>query len=333
MITIKDIAKQAGVSHTTVSRALRGDPRITADTTERILRLAEAMGYVPNSIAQSLNSQRTFTLGMLVPSIADPVIMDVVEGAERVAQERGYSIFISTSHNDPQRELTVLETFQRRRVDGVIVVASRTSDEYTLPLERIQVPVVLLDNEEISDHHPSVDADSRGGAALAVAYLVQLGHQRIGYIGATDRPVTNRKRLAGYTQMLEKAGLPPQQQWVIHPVAADDIQRGRLGVELCLAAGVTAIFCYNDQIAIGVLNTCYHKGVAVPQQLSVVGFDDIRAASYVNPPLTTVRQPLQQMGQRALAMMLALIDKAQVQNELLACELVVRASVAPPPVC
>ncbi|MCE7981563.1 MAG: LacI family transcriptional regulator [Caldilinea sp. CFX5] len=331
MITIKDIAKVAGVSHTTVSRALRGDPRITNDTTERILQLADELGYIPNSIAQSLNAQRTYTIGMLVTSVADPVVMDFVEGAEEVAQERGYCIFLSTSRNDPVRELHVVEMFQRRRVDGVIVVASRSGDQYQLALDRIQVPLVLLDSEEVHDSHPAVNVDNVGGAAAAVAHLLQLGHRRIGYIGATDRRLTNRKRLAGYTTTLQAAGIQVDPTWVINPAAADDIQRGRRGLDHCLAAGVTAIFCYNDQIAISVLNSCYHKGIAVPQQLSIVGFDDIRPASYVNPPLTTVRQPLQQMGRTGMAMVLALIDKTPVQNKMLDCTLVVRASTGVAP--
>ncbi|MEZ4707748.1 MAG: LacI family DNA-binding transcriptional regulator [Caldilineaceae bacterium] len=329
VITIKDIARSAGVSHTTVSRALRGDARIPPDTTERIVQLADEMGYVPNSIAQSLSSQRTFTIGMLVTSVADPVVMDFVEGAENIAQERGYSIFISTSRNDPQRELSVVENFQRRRVDGVVVVASRTGSEYSLALDRIQVPLVLLDSEEIGDKHPSVNVDNIGGAAFAVEHLLALGHRRIGYIGAPDRPLTNIKRLRGYTQTLEQAQVAIEPAWVSNFDIADDIQRGRLGLEQCLAAGVTAIFCYNDQIAIGVLNTCYGKGISVPRELSVVGFDDIRAASYVTPPLTTVRQPLQEMGRRAMIMLLDLIDDNPVQNENLECELILRSSVAP----
>lgn len=331
MITIKDIAKAAGVSHTTVSRALRGDDRITLETTERILQLADEMGYVPNSIAQSLTSQRTNTIGMLVISVADPVVMDILEGAENVAQERGFCIFLSTSRDNPVREGHVVETFQRRRVDGVIVVASRSGDKSHFALERIQVPLVLLDSEEIQDTHPAVNVDNRGGAGLAVAHLLQLGHRRIGYIGATNRPLTNVKRFKGYTQTLQQSGIQVEPTWVINPEAEDDIERGRLGLEYCLAAGVTAIFCYNDQIAIGVLNTCYHKGIAVPQQLSIVGFDDIRSASYVNPPLTTVRQPLQKMGETAMEMLLGLIEKIQVQNEILDCELVVRASTTSPP--
>lgn len=331
MITIKDIAKSAGVSHTTVSRALRGDQRIPPDTTARIVQLASEMGYVPNSIAQSLNAQRTNTIGMLVTSVADPVVMDFMEGAEDVAQERGYCIFLSTSRNDPIRELNVVETFQRRRVDGVIVVASRSGNQYGLPLERIQVPLVLLDSEEVHDSHPAVNVDNIGGAALAIAHLLQLGHCRIGYIGATDRRSTNLKRLTGYRQTLQNAGITLDPSWAIHPVAGDDIERGRLGLEHCLAAGVTAIFCYNDQIAISVLNSCYHKGIAVPQHLSVVGYDDIRPASYVNPPLTTVRQPLQQMGRTAMEMVLGLIDKTPVQNKRLTCSLVVRTSTGATP--
>lgn len=332
MITIKDIAKAAGVSHTTVSRALRGDPRITRDTTERILHLAKALGYIPNSIAQSLNAQRSYTIGLLVTSVSDPVVMDFMEGAEEVAQEQGYCIFLSTSRNDPVRELQVIETFQRRRVDGVVVISSRSSDKARLALERIQVPLVLLNSEESYDTYPAVSVDNVGGAVLAVDHLLQLGHRRIGYIGATDRRATNLERLNGYTQALQTAGITPDPALVINPIAADDIERGRFGLDHCLATGVTAIFCYNDQIAISVLNSCYQKGIAVPQGLSVVGFDDIRPASYVTPPLTTIRQPLQQMGRTGMEMVLALIDQRPVENKRLDCTFIMRASTGAGPV-
>lgn len=333
MITIKDIARAAGVSHTTVSRALRGDRRITSDTTARILQLAEELGYIPNSIAQSLNAQRTFTIGMLVTSVSDPVVMDFMEGAEEVAQEHGYCIFLSTSRNDPVREFHVVEMFQRRRVDGVIAVSARSSDKSRLALDRIQVPLILLNSEEIDGPYPSVSVDNVGGARLAVGHLLQMGHRRIGYIGATDRRSTNLQRLAGYTQTLTEAAIQLEPTWVTNPLADNDLQRGRLGLEHCLAAGVTALFCYNDQIAISVLNSCYYKGLAIPQDLSVIGFDDIRPASYVTPPLTTVRQPLQQMGRTGMEMVLALIEKRSVRDQRLDCALVVRSSTGAAPVC
>lgn len=287
------------------------------------------MGYVPNSIAQSLSGQRTYTLGMLVTSIADPVVMDFVEGAEAVAQDQGYSIFISTSRGDPHREMNIVETFQRRRVDGMIVAASRTGKQFALASEQIQVPLVLLDSEELDSGQPSVDIDNIGGASLAVKHLLELGHQRIGYIGATNRPLTNTKRISGYTKALKNAKIPPAPAWIINPDVADDIARGHIGAEHCLAAGVTAIFCYNDQIAIGAINSCYRRGISVPEQLSIVGYDDIRAASYATPPLTTVRQPLQMMGKRGVEILLALINKQPAQSEQLDCELVVRQSTAP----
>ncbi len=328
MITIKDIARSAGVSHTTVSRALRGDSRITPDTTERIVRLAREMGYVPNSIAQSLNSQRTNTIGMLVTTVADPVVMDLVEGAEPVAQEQGYCLFLGTSRNDPLREISVVETFQRRRVDGVIVAASRIGDGYRSALDRIQVPIVLMTSQEVDESNPTVDVDSVAGAKLAVDHLIRQGHQKIGYIGAADRPLTNARRLAGYRAKLEEAGIVANPDWVAVPEADDDIQRGWHGLEECLAVGTTAIFCHNDQIAIGLLNACYHKGISIPDDLSIVGFDDVRAASYVIPALTTVRQPLLEIGKQAMQMVLKLINQESVENQQLDCELIVRSSTA-----
>ncbi|MBV7330733.1 LacI family transcriptional regulator [Chloroflexi bacterium TSY] len=201
VITLKDIARSAGVSHATVSRTLRGDTRIPPNTTDRIVRLANEMGYVPNSFAQSQHTQQTFTIRMLVTSIADPVVMDFVEGAESVAQDRGYSIFISTSRSDPVR--------------------------------------VLLDSEKIDDERPSVNVDNVGGAAFAVKHLLASGHRRIGYIGAPNRPLTNEERLLGYKQSLEQAQIVVDPGWVTNFDVEDDIHRGRLGLEHLLEAGVT----------------------------------------------------------------------------------------------
>ncbi|MEM7535119.1 MAG: LacI family DNA-binding transcriptional regulator [Chloroflexota bacterium] len=264
MITIKDIAKEADVSHTTVSRALRGDTRIPPTTTERIVRLADEMGYVPNSIAQSLNTQRTFTIGMLVTSVADPTVSDSLAGAERVAQERDYCIFLSTSQNDPEQEIQVLETFQRRRVDGIIAFAAHIGDKNKSALKRIQVPIVLMDSQEVDSSQLTVKVDNVIGAGLAIEHLLEQGHRQIGYIGASDRPLTNAHRLSGYRQCLSKRKINVDPSWITIPEASDDIERGWRGIDQCLEAGVTAVFCHNDQIAIGVLNACYHKGISIP---------------------------------------------------------------------
>jgi LacI family transcriptional regulator/LacI family repressor for deo operon, udp, cdd, tsx, nupC, and nupG len=325
-VTIKDIAKVAGVSHTTVSRALKGNAAISVETTARIRQLADEMGYTPSAVAQSLLSQQTNTIGMVVTTTADPFIVRIVGGVEQVAQAAGYSVFLSSSHNDPERELAVVETFHRRRVDAIIVTSSRLGSVYSSRLGRIQVPIVLINNQEEGEYFHSVTVDDVQGARLAVEHLIALGHRRIGYVGAVNRPKSNRRRLAGYQAALQQAGLPVNPGLIFSPVAATDTERGQSTLDLLVAAQATAVFCYNDLIAIGVLTACRQRGLAVPAQFSIVGFDDIELSSFINPSLTTVHQPRSKLGQLAITMVLELLNGETVQDQVLPCHLEVRES-------
>lgn len=329
-VSIKDIAKAAGVSHSTVSRALRNSPLVSPETTAQIQRLAAEMGYMPSAVAQSLVTQQTRTIGLVVTSISDPFVDRIVDGIEDQATTAGYSVFLSSSHADPEREMVVVETFHRRRVDGVIVLASRVGQLYGEHLEQLRVPIVLINNQADSDYLYSVWADDEEGARLAVQHLVNLGHQRIGYIGCGFRPPSNLRRQSGYRTELERAGIAFDPDWVAVPDTSDDIKNGRLGLEPMLSAGATAMFCYNDRTAIGVLLAARERGIDVPGSLSVAGFDGIEPSWYVTPPLTTVEQPQLEMGRRAMQMLLDLLAEKPVSDALLPCRLVVRESTAPP---
>lgn len=329
-VSIKDIAKAAGVSHSTVSRALRNSPLVNAETAAHVRRIAEEMGYIPNVVAQSLVTQRTYTVGLVVTAISDPFIDQIVEGIEDLATREGYSVFLSSSHADPGREIAVVETFHRRRVDGVIVLASRVGSMYTERLQELGVPIVLINNQAEGAYLYSVSADDLEGARQAVRHLLDLGHRCIGYAGCHFRPPSNRRRLEGYRQALAQAGLPYESDLVVHPKTFSDLDNGRLALDALLEAGATAVFCYNDRMAIGLMVEAHTRGVDIPGDLSVVGFDDIEPSWYVSPPLTTVHQPRFEMGQRAMQMLLDLLAGQEVDDVLLPCELVVRGSTAPP---
>ncbi len=329
-VSIKDIAKAAGVSHSTVSRALRNSPLVNAETAAQIRRIAEEMGYIPNVVAQSLVTQRTYTVGLVVTAISDPFIDQIVEGIEDLATREGYSVFLSSSHADPGREIAVVETFHRRRVDGVIVLASRVGSMYTERLQELGVPIVLINNQAEGAYLYSVSADDLDGARKAVRHLVDLGHRCIGYAGCHFRPPSNRRRLEGYRQELASAGLPYESDLVVHPRSFSDVENGRLALDYLLKAGATAVFCYNDRMAIGLMVAARERGVHIPSDLSVVGFDNIEASWYISPPLTTVHQPRFEMGQKAMQMLLDLLAGEEVDDIIVPCELVVRESTAPP---
>jgi len=330
-VSIKDIAKAAGVSHSTVSRALRDSPLVNPETAAQIQHLAKEMGYMPSAVAQSLVTRQTRTIGLVVTFISDPFVDRIVEGIEDLAASAGYSVFLSSSHADPERELDVVETFHRRRVDGVIVLASRVGRLYGERLEELGVPIVLINSQADSEYLYSVSADDEQGARLVVRHLLDLGHRRIGYIGSAFRPPSSVRRLAGYRAELEHAGTSFDPDLVIVPDTLHDLESGRLGLEPLLAAGATAVFCYNDRAAIGVLLAAREHSIDVPGSLSVVGFDDIEPSWYVTPALTTVHQPRLQMGRRAMQMVLNLLAKQPASDELLPCRMIVRDSTASPP--
>ena len=334
-VSIKDIARKAGVSHSTVSRALNDSVLISDPTRARIKALAVEMGYIPNAVARSLKAQQSGTVGLVLTSLTDPFFAEVMAGVDEVAGEAGLSMFVTASHNDPEREMAVIETFHRRRVEGIIVAASRLSDRYSERLARIRVPIVLINQhaEQVNAAFHTVAFDEEAGARIAVAHLLGLGHRRIGYLGLGNRQRSNQLRLNGYRAALQEAGVPapPQREWVVPEAdiqAQSEVDLGEAALPRLLASGVSAVFCYNDRVAVGALQACRRHGLDVPGDLSLAGFDDIEMAQWVSPPLTTIRQPRRDMGQLALEMILALLEERPVEDRMLAPTLVRRASTA-----
>ncbi|MFN8488273.1 MAG: LacI family DNA-binding transcriptional regulator [Caldilineaceae bacterium] len=328
-ISIYDIAKKADVAPSTVSRALQDHPRIGAETKARILTLAKEMGYIPSTIAKSLSANQTWTIGMVTASISDPFTGRVIEGVEQVALEAGYNVLLSTSQGDSQRELAVMEVLQQRRVDGIIGIASHLLNQYRRYLDRIQLPILMINEQEPGGAIHSVAVDDVHGARLAVDHLISLGHRRIGYVSVPDRPKSNRLRWQGYQAALQAAGIPVDEVLLFTADAIEDhVKHGQASLQRLLAAGATAVFCYNDAVAIGLLAACHEQGLSLPKDLSVAGFDDIDMATYTFPPLTTIRQPRFELGRQAMLMMLELLDGQRPENRILHGELVVRQTTA-----
>ena len=330
-VSIKDIAKAAGVSHATVSRALRDDPRISEQTKIRIRRIAVGMGYYPSAIARGLATGRTHTIGMVVTTISDPFVAPIVQGTEQKALEEGYSVILAQSEADPERELAAVRLMREHRVDGVIVTASRVGELYTPLLSELKVPVVLINNQKEGEYLYSIYVDDMAGAQMAVEYLVKLGHRKIAYVGCPERPLSNRRRFEGYRTALELHGIEVDDRMVFQIPGMDDLNRGREAADLILAGEKpTAVFCYNDLTAVGVLKALRDRKVDVPGEVSLVGFDDIPLASMVCPTLTTVAQPKEKMGVKAMEMLLALISGEERENIVVRPRLVVRESTAEP---
>jgi LacI family transcriptional regulator/LacI family repressor for deo operon, udp, cdd, tsx, nupC, and nupG len=334
-VSIQDIAQIAGVSHTTVSRALRDSPLIRAEVRAQIQQIADELGYVPNALAQSLRGQRTNTIGLVVTTIADPFVGQVVRGIEEVAQKFHYSVFLGESKNDVEGEVAVIENFHRRRVDGVIVAAALLDTPHEQRLARLGVPTVLINHaaESTIEQFHNISVDSYGGACQAVEHLLQLGHRKIGYLGAGNRLRSNFLRMQAYRDTLARAGIGFPETWVrVAPADrkyhSDDVCDGQAMLPVLVEAGVTAVFCYNDLLAVGALLACRELGVAVPEQISIIGFDDIELAQFVSPPLTTIHQSKLRMGQKAMDMLLGLMEDRPVSDQVLPTELVLRGTTA-----
>ncbi len=337
-VSIQDIAQAAGVSHATVSRALRDSPLISVEVRGTIQRLASEMGYTPNAVAQSLKGQRSNTIGLVVTSIADPFYGRLVRGVDEVAKQASVDVFLGVSYNNAEQELAVIESFHRRRVDGIITASSVLTDEHLDHLQRMGVPIVLINRQSEGDfgQFHTVQVDSYVGARRAVEHLLALGHSAIAYLGATNRPQSNRQRMQGYWDALQAAGIAIKDGWIQEAPPerrsySDDVADGQALMLEALRAGVTATFCYNDMYAVGALLTCRELGLGVPGQVSIVGFDDVDLAQYVTPPLTTVHQPKLRLGQLAMEMLLDLMEDQPVEDQFVPLELVVRCSTATAP--
>ncbi len=319
-ISIKDIARIAGVSHSTVSRALRYSPMVNAETAESIRRIAADLGYTPSAIARGLVQGRTHSLGVVVSRIAHPFMAEVIEAVGGRAQEDGYNLIV-VGAGDPQHEVAAVRMLRERRVDGIFVQASRVGEQYTSLLDEIGVPIVLINNQAGGRALYSVACDHEAGARLAVCHLIARGHARVGHLPGPTGAAAAEERQRGWAEAMREAGLaldaallapPPTTAWTPEEGEAQVLDL------LHRPAPPTAIFCYNDIAAIGALRAARSVGRRVPDDLSIVGFDDILLAGFTDPPLTTVAQPKEALGQTAVEIMLALIeekDKGQRARE------------------
>lgn len=330
-ISIKDVAREAGVSHATVSRALRSSPLISPTTTELVRTVADKMGYSVNAVARSLVTGRTYTIGVVVTSIADPFVGGVIAGVEAFAKERGYSTILATCHADPEVEKRMVASLRERAVDGILVTSSRVGEEYSSLLAQIKVPIVLLNNQRPGDYTYSVTIDNAGSAQRAVEHLIALGHRRIAYIGHASGYASDRDRRLGYETALREAGLPIEPAWILAADSSPESGAQAAARLHSILPRPTAIFCYNDLTALGVLAYAREHGLRVPQDWSVVGFDDLFLSQHLYPPLTTVRQPMLEMGREAAAVLLGLIHGEETTTRLqMPGELVIRQSTGAP---
>ncbi|HKG10518.1 MAG TPA: LacI family DNA-binding transcriptional regulator [Gaiellaceae bacterium] len=326
--TIYDVARLAGVSTATVSRALNGTGQIAASTRATIEAAVEQLGYRPNTIARSLVTKTTQTIALLLPDITNPFYAALVNGIQQTALSHGHTMLLCTTESDAEREEHYLRVLRAKQVDGALV------DGLVLPPDRIArfvedgFPIVCLDRDIDSRSIPLVQVDNRLGGRIATEHLIDLGHTRIGHVTGAGELGISDERLAGYRDALSGAGLPVDFQLVEEGRFTDDGGHDAARRLLEREPGVTAIFAANDLSALGVLNAVAEAGKRVPDDVSVVGFDDLHLSAYTAPPLTTIRQPAVEIATLATEILIGLTKGREVEEmrHLLEPELVVRAS-------
>jgi DNA-binding LacI/PurR family transcriptional regulator len=322
------------VSTATVSRALNGTGQIAPATRQAIDDAVRELGYRPSGVARSLRTKSTQTIALLLPDITNPFYPGLVRGVQLGARRRGYMMLLASAEGDAEGEQEYLELFRANAVDGALVVGVSIGADGIAAAMAGGFPIVSMDRSVDSPDVPLVQVDNRGGARMAVEHLAELGHRRIAHVSGPLTLEITRERLAGYRDGLEAAGLRFDPRLLVE---GDYEEGGGLAAAdrlVTSGAGFTAVFAGNDLTAIGVMGGLQARGLRVPDDVSVVGFDDVRLASYVSPALTTVHQPADRIGERAAALLVDVIRgrrrPERVGHVLLPPTLVVRASTAPP---
>lgn len=324
--TIKEIAAACGVSVATISRTLQRPGVVSEATRQRIQEVIKRLGYTPNTLARNLRTARTQLVIALVPDIANPFFSEVIRGIEHVAHEAGYSILLGETQSSLVREQTYADMIAARRADGLITMTYRIPS-ITIPG---RLPVINACEYVKDPGISSVYVDNAAAAETAVNYLITLGHKRIAFVSGPPNSPICADRENGYRLALQKARLRIEPS--LCAVGDFSIESGERAVELLLSQGqaFSAVFCSNDEMAIGTIRALTSRGLRVPQDVSVIGFDDIRFARYTTPPLTTVAQPKQEIGREAMNMMIELLSDPGVpaRKRMLSADLVVRGSTA-----
>jgi LacI family transcriptional regulator len=328
---MKQVAQKAGVSISTVSHVINNTRVVSDDVRRRVLGIIAEMRYVPSAVARSLKNDKTNTIGVLVPNSSNPYFAELIRWIEDAAFELGYNIILCNAHGGGQKQTAYLRLLTEKRIDGLVLVASGADDEQDLLLRHETVPIIQLDRAL-----PGLDADlilagQEEGAWQATRHLIELGHRQIACVsGPADLP-RSRERVGGFLRAMEEAGLAVPEGAIVHAEFTSAGGHAAFGSLLARPQRPTAVFVASDLMAIGVLCAACGAGVRVPDELSVVGYDDIGGASYAAPPLTTIAPPKREMARLAIHQLIERIrgGHAPHRSVALASSLVVRASTAP----
>jgi LacI family transcriptional regulator len=331
-ITREDVAKRAGVSVAVVSYVVNDGPRpVSPETRAKVIQVIKELGYYPNELARSLTRKQTATIGLVIPYLKNPVYAEIAESFERVCTSSGYTVMFGNSGRDPAKEQKLAETLRSKQVDGVVILPTQDPQTNLLLFQQANIPTVVLEHD-LPDTHCIV-IDDRQGGRLAMQHLLSLGHHRIALIERETLSPHGRLRGVGCREMLEESNIPLDPTLVITCKAGQAAGYTAMQQLLALPDPPTAVFTHNDVLAMGAMRAIFDAGLTVPTDISVMGHDNTSHTAYLNPPLTTIKFPVMEMGRRAGQIILELVqqpDSLPAQTITLPVELVVRGSTAPP---
>lgn len=311
-MTIKRIAELAKVSSATVSKILNGkDQYISEATRQRVLEIVDREGYIPNGIAKSLKMKRTKTLGIIMPDVMNLFFSELARGVEDAAEKSGYSVILCNSDNKESKEAKYTQILQEKMVDGIILAASENSESKSLV--KCNIPMVLLDRDiDIDGKIGRIVVDNEGGAYNATNFLIKKGCKNVGIISADSKNKPSAQRLKGYEKALLDGGLEVDEQKIF--LQSYTIESGYMGaLALMERTYIDGIYCGNDLIAIGAIRAIKEKNIKIPEEIKIIGFDDISISQYIDPPLTTIKQPIYEMGKEAVKMLIGIIEKKDIE--------------------
>jgi len=336
--TIKDVARVAGVSIATVSRCINSPAQVRPKTREKVMAAVQETGYAPNKIAQSFRSGRTHVIMVVLPSVGDPFFTEVMTGVRAAAQAAGYSILINETQFNTMTDKEIGALIVSKQVDGIILLASMSPfGRKVLSAHSKRAIPFVVGCEKVSDdlvEFPSIHIDNLAAAEEATNLLIGLGHERIAFMSGDPSSLLTHDREAGYRKAMTDAALNVPEQYTVHGYLTIDGAKRAANKLLNEPVRPTAMFCANDEMAIGTLHCIRQAGLRVPEDISVVGFDDTRYAEVAMPPLTTISQPAAKIGKRTVERLVEAIEGVGTRAaspELLPHKLIIRQSVGPVP--
>lgn len=301
MVTIEDVAKLADTSIATVSRVMNNKSGYSKKTKKRVIEAIESLGYESNAIARSLKRNKTNTIGVLVPNVSSMLSHEILNGIENYASSHNYSVLTSYSYSEPEKVMRSLKTFQEQRIDGLIFVSDILRESYYNYIVKMDIPMVMAANED--DRYPIsfVKVDDFKAVHDAVSYLIEMGHEEIGMIsGHPDEPIAGKVRIEAYKRALDDANIEIDEKKIIYRNDFN-FKSGREILEELVSKhpNMTAVFAASDELAVGALNKANELNIKIPEELSLIAYDDTPISTMVWPALTTVSQPLEEIGYEA----------------------------------